>query len=320
MDENLEMWITIIEGMQNDNTYKTAWGRGLVEYIYSLEESDIEEITVIPQSKIAENMIKYYWNQTFFFGLSQGRNPEIVTVVKEMIHKYKKEVNSYPQTWDKVEVFFKSDQEYFTRIINRILRNAKVNVCPRFLRVKSEIIPLYEIDKNEKALLMKRDVVIITKEYASVLTKLFNYKWAQLLERFNTAPNISKKVIAATDRKIKRESLTKYRNLLLSFYEKNEIRDFYTGEIIDKNDVHIDHVIPWSFVFENEIWNLVVTKSTTNLEKSNRAPSENDIERLQKRNIELAERLKYINPSEAEKVKYAVENNIVKKLYINLKG
>jgi hypothetical protein len=34
MEEYLSNWLKIIEEMKNDNTYKTAWGKGIGESIY----------------------------------------------------------------------------------------------------------------------------------------------------------------------------------------------------------------------------------------------------------------------------------------------
>ena len=158
------------------------------------------------------------------------------------------------------------------------------------------------------------------KDYVFVLSKLLNYKWAQLLEKYNLAPNIVNKINAAAERKIRRKSLTKYKRLLLEFYHDDEIRDFYTGEIIDKNDIHIDHVIPWSFVYTDEIWNLVVTKATTNLQKNNKPPTKCDIEKLNARNLELYQKLDTHHSNHKRAIAYSIENKLLDKLYINMKG
>jgi hypothetical protein len=31
MNPYIEMWLKVIDGMNNDNTYKLAWGRAIVE-------------------------------------------------------------------------------------------------------------------------------------------------------------------------------------------------------------------------------------------------------------------------------------------------
>ena len=72
MTDYINLWLDIIENMNNENTYKLAWGRALIEIIY--ESKDENHDLVIPFVQIAEKMLKYYWNQTYFFNLKQSPN------------------------------------------------------------------------------------------------------------------------------------------------------------------------------------------------------------------------------------------------------
>lgn len=40
--------------------------------------------------------------------------------------------------------------------------------------------------------------------------------------------------------------------------------------MIDKNDYDVDHFIPWSFVMNDELWNLMPMDSAWNIKKSNK--------------------------------------------------
>lgn len=321
MEQYLSKWIQIIEEMKNDNTYKPAWGRAIIECVHLEEYSVKDNIVTMKQSDIANKMMKYYWNQTFFFGLNQGRNPVILQKVKQMMRRYKTEVSTYPKPWNEVEKYFLDQPKYYEKIISSILSNARTNVCPRFKNVSGgETLEIYHIDDANKLLYFSLQDIKILDEYKFVLSKLLNFKWAQLLERFNTAPNITKKVNAATDRKIKRQSLSKYKHLLLEYFKDKDVRDFYTGELLDKSDIHIDHVIPWSFVYSDDIWNLVVTKSTTNLQKNNRPPTKEEIQKLKDRNKKLYLEFQQTHPNISKQIEYALNNKLIDKLYINMRG
>ena len=74
------------------------------------------------------------------------------------------------------------------------------------------------------------------KEYAIVLSKLLNYKWAQLLEKFNFCPKIANKVSGISEAKLSRNSLSKYKDELLAPIAKGDI----VGSIKYKVD-DIDH-------------------------------------------------------------------------------
>ena len=154
------------------------------------------------------------------------------------------------------------------------------------------------------------------KEYSFVLSQLINFKWAQLLEKFNHSPRIASKVKDISDNTIKRSSLTKYKNILLKSNNYQAI-DFYTGKVLQENDISVDHVIPWSFIYSDDIWNLVLTSKSNNSSKSNIIPSQDVIESLKERNARL---VKLINDSKyKDELLLAIENDYVDKFYLAMK-
>lgn len=50
------------------------------------------------------------------------------------------------------------------------------------------------------------------------------------------------------------------------------IRDIYSGHEIDVRKSELDHFVPWSFVANDELWDLVPMESRLNSSKSNRLP------------------------------------------------
>lgn len=57
-----------------------------------------------------------------------------------------------------------------------------------------------------------------------------------------------------------------------------EVFDIYSGELIKRTDYDVDHFIPWTYVANNEMWNLCPVKSSINLDKSNRIAPEEFVE------------------------------------------
>lgn len=51
-----------------------------------------------------------------------------------------------------------------------------------------------------------------------------------------------------------------------------EIRDVFTGNPVAAKKYDVDHFIPWSFVMNDELWNLMPMNSSLNSSKSNRLP------------------------------------------------
>jgi hypothetical protein len=115
---------------------------------------------------------------------------------------------------------------------------------------------------------------------AATLELIANYYWAEFLERTNLlAPKILKKV--ATDA-AKRASLQKYLKIL-----RPESGDscFYCGDRFDQTrPPTVDHVIPWSFLLEDALWDLVLACSRCNSEKSDWLPAPELLTKLIERN------------------------------------
>ena len=61
----IKEWLSVIDGMDNTNTYKLAWGRAIVGLCHVTDAS--EHVTVFKFEQIGEYVLKYFWNQTYFF-------------------------------------------------------------------------------------------------------------------------------------------------------------------------------------------------------------------------------------------------------------
>ena len=76
--------------------------------------------------------------------------------------------------------------------------------------------------------------------------------------------------LAPMDEKMRK--LGKVRRLWEGILDLHEIRDVFTGEPVQSAKYDIDHFIPWSFVMNDELWNLMPMDSSLNSVKSNRLP------------------------------------------------
>lgn len=65
---------------------------------------------------------------------------------------------------------------------------------------------------------------------------------------------------------------------------------FYCEDPLPKESkklVHVDHVIPWSYIYEDELWNLVLACEKCNRKKYNSLPSDNFLKKLIDRNLKF---------------------------------
>lgn len=322
--EYINDWIYVLENMSMDNTYKVAWGKAILECIKQNKITNQNDSYFISFDSISEKMIKYYWDQCFFFHLKQGpykdKEPVILGEAKKLIDIYKEITGSaYPEWFDKaVTVIKKKKDNEYHKVIKNASKALHDNVSYRFLNVKPIKKDLYIYRKKIDYIEFTLEQINYLKEYNYILIELFNYKWSLKLEQFNYAPKIVDKINGVSNSDIRRKSLKKYKELLISNLIDKEVVDFYTGENLENENISIYHVIPWSFMYSDDLWNLVVTSNSNNSQKSNMIPSEKTIEKLKLRNQNLYEKLDD-NKYKAI-LKEAIENNYVDKFYFNCKN
>ena len=93
-------------------------------------------------------------------------------------------------------------------------------------------------------------------------------KWLQ-----NNNPEVPGLVykLAPLDEKMRK--LGKVRTLWNGVLEITEIRDVFKDEPIVVKEYDVDHFVPWSFVMNDELWNLMPMDSSLNSIKSNKLPA-----------------------------------------------
>lgn len=310
MDNYIEDLCHVIRSGEMQNTYKTAWIRAIVD-ICLLEES----VSTIHFDQISRKMFGYYWNQTIFFGLEQGPNPnkrpKIYQIVVDAIKAHQQEFGAKPEWFTRIE-------HQLSIPVSKISTVLRQDVSRRFPKVGSDVYQIYDLDLQNRQLQIHQPELI--RQHSDVLFDLINYRWTQKLEEFNHSPRISKKV-RGTDR----ESMT--RGSLVAFKQYLDVENpnhicFFTGKKIPDGSLSIDHVLPWSYLYSDDLWNLVYVDKSYNSVKSNRIPSKEQIGLLKARNTELHRRLRASGRTDkhVEELRLAIDNDLVEKFWVGCKG
>ncbi len=92
-------------------------------------------------------------------------------------------------------------------------------------------------------------------------------KWLQ-----NNNPEVPGLIYKLTPMDEKMRKLDKVRKLWEGILEISEVRDVFTDEPVVPKQYEVDHFIPWSFVMNDELWNLLPMDSSLNASKGNRLP------------------------------------------------
>lgn len=92
-------------------------------------------------------------------------------------------------------------------------------------------------------------------------------KWLQ-----NNNPEVPGLVYKLVPMDEKMRKLGHVHKLWDGIMEFREITDVFTGMQINSKKYDVDHFIPWSFVMNDELWNLMPMDSSLNSKKSNKLP------------------------------------------------
>ena len=309
MNKELKELSNLINYGSMENTYKMSWIRSIVEIC---EESPKKIINLDDLSPL---IFKYYWNQSIFFNLNQGQNrnftPTIIQIVEKCITDYQLEFGYKPESFIRVQKKIKIPTQKISKVLAQ-------DVCKRFLILDKKVSNFYKYDLQKRKIKISNPRFL--KEYSEVLYHLINYRWTQKLEETDGSPRISKKI-----KGVERDKTPKRGNLKL-FHKFLDIENpkkvcFLTGEKII-GTTSVDHIIPWSYMYSDDLWNLVYVKPEENSSKSNCLPNEDLINKLNLRNKRLLKMLikKKIKSKHIEELKISIERDYVRKYWTGFKG
>ena len=309
MDQYIKDLTYVIQNGEMENTYKMVWIRSIVETC--LLDPNVQEIQFDHLSKL---IFGYYWNQTIYFDLEQSPNPLKRPVIYQIV---KEEISEYRHKNGKQPVWFSGAENSVSIPVSKISTILSKDVCWRFPKVGKENFDLYDLDIKSRTIILHQTDLI--REYANVLFDVINYRWTQKLEEFNHSPRISQKVRGTDRENIRRKSLAKFRKYL--DLENPDHVCFHTGRKIKYENLSIDHVLPWSYLFSDNLWNLVYVDKSFNSSKGNIIPKEETIEKLENRNIHLLKsmEIKFPNTKVTDELKLSIETDLIRKSWVGCK-
>lgn len=278
-------FIYIIKKGRKDNTYKFALAKFLIDYANKVEdlESKLDNNTnyLIEFSTIAKEFLRYYWHQIIKYKIRQNYNtekPPLIVQILKSVFANEKTFKSYKDISEEIKLSAE----------NHITKQCFSEVIPRFQNIGdgNKVISkktFYEYYENENKIEVYPQAIKFFKDNNIFLNEAVILEWARFLEKINPGlPQLISKIEGVTPQ---RNSLEKYK-LILSKYFQN---CFYCEDPLPKENklVHVDHVIPWSYIYEDELWNLVLACEKCNRKKYNSLPSDDFLKKLIDRNLKF---------------------------------
>jgi hypothetical protein len=206
--------------------------------------------------------------------------------------------------------------EKILRAEKMIAKKCFLEVIPRFQNIPEGISitsnrVFYEYDNY--SISIKSQALLFLKVNHSFLRKAVILEWAKFLEKINHGlPRLISKI---EGEEFKRNSLNRYQLIL----EKHFDRCFYCANQLSSGSMstHVDHFIPWSYIFEDELWNLVLTCRKCNLRKHSSLPDERRIKQLVSRNTHYSNVINELRKSLRRLDAGSNQEQVINKYYQN---
>ena len=287
-------FLRILTKGSKSNTYKFALARALLEHCRKQADygSDPSIRDHVPYDYLAESFVKYYWHQESLFRIKQSFStksmPHAVQIIQERF-------GNDPAKLFK-DVDRKAREAAEESMMKRVFgneNNGTSQVVPRFQNIrglsKEEAGVFYTHSDKEKMIHLKDGISKFLSSHYDVLLKAVLVEWTRYLEKINTMPKLISKLENANAR---RGSLNKYRTMF-----RDSTHCFYCRTRLERHYINVDHFIPWSYMFDDDPWNLVLSCQSCNLRKSDSLVQPEFTECLIERNHGYYDRLREMRKS-----------------------
>lgn len=256
-------------------TYKYAFFKAILDNLFNVNDKLELDFKCLSYS-----FSKMYWNLIAKFKLPQYQNGSRVSLIEKAIY----DIISNNKLLDEIDFdsLNKEEQdEYLSKTKNVISINV---VGALYSDLNSNI---YGFDKSKKKIWFNEESYNFLTKYKSALEKLNYYAWIIWMENNLSIANKGENNLAIKlDNSTKRESLESFKQSLFS--KGDTLECFYCGNPVSLKGCHMDHFIPWSFVKDDQIWNLVFSCSHCNESKNNKIPSYDYLNKLIIRNKNIS--------------------------------
>ena len=248
----------LFDGKKSKNLIGTQW----------LERKDGK--LLVDLNFIAVRFAKYYWDMEYSFRLRQSQHPRDANITR--IIKDVHEPGTKPPTMDDLAM---DDMDYFRKLVIR------TSIRPQVLtHLLTNMDGLYE-KVDSTTISLDDDIIEFLYTHRILLRNGINNVLGKYLEKLNhMTPQISNKIDGErTIRSVLKSSIQlqmrKWQNSEC-FYCKNKFKS-----------PHVDHIIPYNFVFTTDLYNCTLACQHCNCTKSDKLPSRDLFDDVLERNREI---------------------------------
>ncbi|MCI9127454.1 MAG: HNH endonuclease [Eubacterium sp.] len=276
-----ELWslfnFVFSDACKKTNTYKFGLIKSICDQVYDIYNNGTG--LFLSYEKIFSKFAENYWNLVNKYKLKQmsynGKSE-----ISKIEHILSTAVESYeiPENVG-FQALNNEDKEKITKSVTTECKKCVVGALYNDFEGK-----LYAFDLRGTGIFLSEQAYQFISKYKMEIEKLNYYAWARFLEKVNDDDaliRVLEKLDMATPQ---RKDLSMYRDILFNEFQENNC--FYCGKRLDKS-IHVDHFIPWTFVKNDNLWNLVLACPRCNLKKSGNLVSRDYLIKIGTRNSSI---------------------------------
>jgi hypothetical protein len=254
--------VALARGARTSTTYKPALLKAIA--LIGMRNRP----TSITLRAIGAEFARLYWNQTVVFRLRQGfgKEPEVLQEILAAAERYSvRKIADLPENAR-------------VALEKRMAAILPTNVLKAFhSSAPAGMPPLFTWSRGDDSIVLTDSSADFVQHNALTLIMIAEHWWAGILEKINI---LSPAIIEKVERDgAARSNLSAFLKILRSV---DELECFYCGRV--GTAFHVDHVLPWTFILADPLWDLVLACAPCNLSKSDRLPAAWFIEKLQQIN------------------------------------
>ena len=267
-------WLEAIVKLISKNKEAASYNEIIDEMIanawYSVLEFHVHLSGLWADGEIRDNLEKAVLKLHRLSGLPANASD---VEIKNQIRKFEKELHS-EKIFLTQNVPYKALSGFANRGEERIDLNSSAGVMMSYYNRLSTLSPLPYTFGEQKGL--DREIrfhelwIQMIQDYTVPILGWIQYEKVRWLQTVNPeVPGLVYK-LAPMDEKMRK--LSHVRKLWDGILDITQIMDVFQEKPVKKEDYEVDHFIPWSFVMNDELWNLMPMDSSLNGIKSNRLP------------------------------------------------
>lgn len=165
----------------------------------------------------------------------------------------------------------------------RELSGLKDQLVNREVKKLAEVLfeerkPLYKFSHDNTEILVHPEWASYIQTNYQIIRGWASWCWLQYMQKRNpNTPAIVNKLFPPKERESLQWQTSYWRTVIENC---KELRCIYSNQILELNNISLDHYLPWSFVAHNHLWNLIPVPKSVNSSKSDNIPDDIYFERF----------------------------------------